>query len=612
MNEKVRELESVVAAADFHSRPAPERVDALNDLAWELKFADARRAHALSRRAHALAEREAYERGLAHALRTSGACNYLLANYPEGLDEAEAALRLSERLGDESGRAHALTIAGNIHERTGSHGRALECHQQSFHIRQDLGDREGTSISLNNLGNVYTSFGEYATALNYYLRSLSLCESLGSVEGAGRASNNVGHVYLRLGEHEKALEHFQRALRTKRETGDRQNEGHVLLNIGQVYEAAGDAEAALGYYFESLERARAVGDRQAEAACLARLGNLFKSSGEYQNALEFYADSLKITEAAGIRYYEAEARIRMGETLTALGETVAALEHLLRALTVATELDSTELVYRAHRALSEAYELGGELWRALAHYKEFHHTRERVYGEDTAKRIKHVTIRAEVERAEREAEIYRLRNVELAEAYRGLKLADEQKSNLLEQLRRQAGELERQTVELERQTKEDALTGLYNRRHMDSQLAQEFARSRRFGRDLSVVMADLDDFKRINDEFSHAVGDEVLGRVADLLRGGCRQVDVVARYGGEEFVLLLVETPPEQARGLCEKLCAAVRDYDWRQVHPRLERVRISLGLAGGGGHADARALLAAADAKLYEAKRAGKDRTCW
>ncbi|HEX5708560.1 MAG TPA: tetratricopeptide repeat-containing diguanylate cyclase [Pyrinomonadaceae bacterium] len=605
MNEKARELERVIADPDFEARPATARVDTLNELAWELKYADARRAHALSHKARTLAETEAYELGLAYALRNSGGCNYLLANYATGLDDATAALDIFERLGDEPGRAHALTVAGNIHERLGRHARALECHQQSFHIRETLGDRAGASVSLNNLGNVYTSFGEYATALSYYLRSLSLCESIGSAEGVGRATNNVGHVYLRLGEHEKALEHFRRALAVKREIGDRQNEGHVLLNIGQVYEAACETEAARGYYFESLERARAVGDRQAEAVCLARLGKLYKTLGEYSDALEFYTQSLRITEETGIRYYEAEARVEMGETLTALGQTPSALEHLARALALASELDSSDLVYRAHRALSEAYELGGELLRALAHYKEFHHTRERVFGEDTAKRVKHVTTRAEVERAEREAEIYRLRNVELAEAYRGLKAADEQKTALLEQLRGQAGELERQS-------KEDALTGLSNRRHFDAQLAQEFARARRFGRDLSVVMADLDDFKRVNDELSHAVGDEVLRRVAEILRAGCRRIDVVARYGGEEFVLLLVETTAEQARVLCEKLCEAVREYDWREVHPRLTRVRLSLGLSGDARAPTPEALLAVADAKLYEAKRTGKDRVCW
>ncbi|HYN84621.1 MAG TPA: diguanylate cyclase [Pyrinomonadaceae bacterium] len=605
MNEKVRELERLVSDHDFESRPAEARVDALNQLAWELKYSDARRAHATSRRARELAETFSYESGLAYALRTSGGCNYLLANYAEGLDEAAAALAIFERLGDEAGRAHALTVAGNIHERLGDHARALGCHQQSFQIRENSGDREGASVSLNNLGNVYTSFGEYATALGYYLRSLSLCESLGSAEGVGRASNNVGHVYLRLGERDKALEHFRRALEVKREIGDRQNEGHVLLNLGQVYEEACETEAARRYYFESLERARAAGDRQAEAVCLARLGHLFKSLGEHTAALDFYRDSLRVTEEIGIRYYEAETRVEMGEALTALGQTQGALEHLTRALALSQELDSSEVTFRAHRALSEAYELGGELLRALAHYKEFHHRRERVFGEDTAKRVKHVTIRAEVERAEREAEIYRLRNVELVEAYRALKVADEQKTAFLEQLRRQA-------EELERQTKEDALTGLANRRHFDAQLAHEFARGRRFGREFTVVMADLDDFKRVNDEFSHAVGDEVLRRVAAVLRENCRRVDVVARYGGEEFAVLLVETPPARARAMCEKLCAAVRAYDWRQVHPRLSRVTMSAGLAGVGDAPTPEAVVAAADAKLYEAKRAGKDRVYW
>lgn len=161
---------------------------------------------------------------------------------------------------------------------------------------------------------------------------------------------------------------------------------------------------------------------------------------------------------------------------------------------------------------------------------------------------------------------------------------------------------------LERETKEDSLTGLFNRRFMDERLAAELRRAERFDRDLSVAMADLDHFKRINDERSHLVGDEVLRQVADILRRQCRAIDVISRYGGEEFLLCFPETDIEGAHDVCEKIRAAVSGHHWDSVDPGLS-VTISIGLAATPPGYQRDSLLARADAKLYEAKRAGRNR---
>ena len=174
-----------------------------------------------------------------------------------------------------------------------------------------------------------------------------------------------------------------------------------------------------------------------------------------------------------------------------------------------------------------------------------------------------------------------------------LQRANHQKSQLLKQL--------------ERQAREDALTGLYNRRHFDIQLAQEFARTRRFGLNLSVMICDLDNFKKINDRFSHRVGDEVLRVVARLLRDNVREIDTVARYGGEEFVGYFPETSASDAKLICERIWRAVVDYPWQGVHPNLS-VTTSIGLTDDIKVLDYEKMLSLADDKMYEAKRSGKN----
>jgi diguanylate cyclase (GGDEF)-like protein len=162
----------------------------------------------------------------------------------------------------------------------------------------------------------------------------------------------------------------------------------------------------------------------------------------------------------------------------------------------------------------------------------------------------------------------------------------------------------------ERLSNEDSLTGLANRRELDRVLARELDRALRTGRPLSVAMADLDFFKKINDQYSHAVGDNVLREVAQILLRGCRTVDIVGRYGGEEFVLVLTETGLDTARQVCERLRAAIQEHDWHAIKPGIE-LTMSFGLVENAGESSYEAMLARADKQLYEAKEGGRNRMC-
>lgn len=205
-----------------------------------------------------------------------------------------------------------------------------------------------------------------------------------------------------------------------------------------------------------------------------------------------------------------------------------------------------------------------------------------------------------VEERTREIEAQKQSLVELSDSLRD---ASAQKELLLR-------ELQRKTEELDRQTKEDSLTGLYNRRFMDERLSEEFRRAERFGHVVSIAMLDIDDFKRINDTFSHMLADDVLRVVARVLKSQCRGIDVISRYGGDEFLLCFPETAPGNAVKVCEKIRRAVEQFDWSAMDPEL-KVTTSIGVAGlvpGGGE---KQTLIAADAKLYEAKRAGRNLVC-
>ena len=169
-------------------------------------------------------------------------------------------------------------------------------------------------------------------------------------------------------------------------------------------------------------------------------------------------------------------------------------------------------------------------------------------------------------------------------------------------------ELRIQAKEFERQATHDKLTRLPNRRHADRYLQQQIDLALRNDSSGALALADIDHFKRINDNHSHATGDVVLERVARLLHEGCRKTDFVSRYGGEEFLLYFPDTSAERAREVCEQLRVAVQDADWSDVAPRIN-VTLSFGLAAIRDSDRSTTGLNHADRRLDRAKNDGRNR---
>jgi len=171
-------------------------------------------------------------------------------------------------------------------------------------------------------------------------------------------------------------------------------------------------------------------------------------------------------------------------------------------------------------------------------------------------------------------------------------------------------QIDRERLSAEQLARLDPLTGLFNRRAFLEQAAPLWSSAERHQQTMTVLLADLDHFKAINDAHGHAVGDQVLVAVSRVLRSGSRSGDVVARWGGEEFILLLPHTDAGHALQLAERLreevCALRLAPQGRTL-----QLSVSLGLATCAGHASLESLIAQADSCLYQAKRDGRNRVC-
>ncbi len=182
----------------------------------------------------------------------------------------------------------------------------------------------------------------------------------------------------------------------------------------------------------------------------------------------------------------------------------------------------------------------------------------------------------------------------------------EEIQNLYDRERARNGELEQMVTQLQALSVTDWLTGLKNHGYFFDRLSEELERSRRYERPLAVIMADLDDFKRINDSYGHAAGDAVLRAVGEVFRIQLREVDVACRVGGEEFGVIMPETDSDGAFQAAERLRLAAHEA----AVPGVGTVKLSLGVAVFPDDAGVRdELVAQADQALYVAKHQGKDK---
>ena len=516
------------------------------------------------------------------------------------LDLAVEARELARTQGDERRRAEALYWEGCALDHLLEHGRALAAFQEALAIADARGDGEARARLLRSIGSTHDELGDFPGALDHHLRALEIEEAEGNIAGRAATLRTIGVVYSRSGDPDTGLAYFNRGLVLCAEAGDSIGRAKTLNNIGVNLNDIGRHEESLAALNESLRLYRRAGLTLQQSGGLVNLGLTLEKLGRPGEAEASFQEALLLAESTGHMFGVVDALLSLGRLAAAQGRTADARTRLESALASAERHKLKQPICECCDALATLHEQCGEFREALTLHRRFHALEREVLRQSSERQLKAVQTRYQLAAAQREAEIHRLRHVELADANaeleqlnQSLRAADEQKTKLLEQL--------------ERQTYEDSLTGLGNRRLLDKRLADEFDRAIRHCRPLAVALLDIDHFKRVNDRYSHAIGDATLKELAGLLVATVRHTDLVARFGGEEFVVVLVETDAAAAQWACEKLRLAVATHDWKRVHSALS-LTVSIGYSADTDVPGFERMLAVADRNLYVAKAKGRN----
>ena len=388
MTNRVAEIEEKLNALADDPERSRERADLLNSLGWELRVdEDWHRLLDLARQARELSEVCDYQRGLAGSLRNAAFAHYLLADLAVAIAESFESLRLFLEIGDRKGEAEARAIIGFVYWTLGNYDRALAEGFQALRLAEEQGEKWGTGWCCALIGGVYQSLRDYEQAARY---------------------------------HEKGYQLFA-------EMHDPLGEARMLVGMGAAYQATGKTGKALECTNRSLELFRGLNNRMGESRALSDLGRIYQEQGRDEEALELHLQSLRIRQEAGNRQAATTSLINLGSLYLKRSDNAQALDAARKALSIAQEIGAKPKAYQAHELLSQIHERKGDLAGALHHARIFHTLREEVFNEEASTKLRNFQISLETERTRNEAELERVRNVEL-------KAKNEELGQLLEEL----------------------------------------------------------------------------------------------------------------------------------------------------------------------------------
>jgi diguanylate cyclase (GGDEF)-like protein len=537
---------------------------------------------------------------------------------------AGQALEFAREQDNDGTQLEALATLGRVALRADRPADAISRLEEARALASDSGITTQNGVISRALGDARFRLGEYDSALQNFLDAVDWYQREGGSDRRLRIAHLdvvIGNVLHRVGDTGKALEYYGRARDSYADLGYDGGVAGATLNLGNIYQELDRYDEALASFAAAQAAAERLGDDRLRAMTEVNSCGALLDMGRTDSAMERCQAALGLARSIGVTRTQVHALLKIGEAQVRLDRPAEAAEALHEALPLADSLDDTALQRDVHSGLADAHEALGEPAAALAELRLAHRLERQLLD---------VTRLAEIERLEtvrrseqRELELELLRRQRRTDritrtallgmlGFAGvviglLVVGYRQRSRSATEIRDANALLQDAYARVDELSRTDDVTGLPNRRGLTPELERELQRAARSGREFTVALVDLDDFKSLNDAQGHQTGDRVLAEVAHVLRALIRAHDMVGRWGGDEFLLVLPETGIDGARRLCEALREKIAASDLGVGEPgRVTTVTAGLALCRGGDSSDD--CLQRADAALYRGKAAGRN----
>ena len=389
------------------------QVNELNQLAWDLRVTDSNQSFTFSRKAIILAQQIQYQQGLAEGLRTLGFCHIRLSRYTEAEAILRQSLSLFEELHHERGLSDVYEYFGIIHRSQGNYAASLDALFKSLQFRQQLQYKEGLALSFYHIGVTYKYLGDFGNALHYSLQGLSIAREIQAAMPESYLLNSLGGIYLETHDYEAALDYYNQSLTLRQRIGDQWGEAGCLDNIGTILLQQQKADTALPFFKRGLIICTSIGDQKGQGNTLLHIGKIYQQAGQTDVALDYINQSLTIRKSIGDKRGQAEIGLFLGG-LYQQTQPDYALLLLQESLQLAETIKASDLIYKIYHMLAETLKHKGDFQAALTYFELGLKLEKEVNNESVNQKLINLQIAHQVEQARKEAELYQLRNQELA------------------------------------------------------------------------------------------------------------------------------------------------------------------------------------------------------
>jgi len=367
----------------------------------------------------------------AYYLQNLSTAKTILNQLDDASQLAGAALEIWVRLANKLEIANVYNLLGVINKALGNYGAALSYWQNCPEIFSELGNSRGLASVYNNIAATNNQIGNFAEALEYYQKCPELFEQADYQIGVAISLTNIGIVYENLKDYEKSLEFHEKSIEILKEIGEPRRLAQSLHNTAATLRLLKRNNEALEKALQSLELSEQIKDTLGISNSYRLLSALFREFNNAEEALKFADKSLELSRESNDVFTIVSALIETATTYRIFERSVKTEKLLKEALSLSREIKAKELLFKAHEELALYYKERKLYKKALEHYEEFHNLENEVFNEKSDEQIQSMRVLHDVAQKEKEAEIYKLKNIELASFNERLQELNDEKNEFL-------------------------------------------------------------------------------------------------------------------------------------------------------------------------------------